>query len=221
MTLTKREKQMQRMWHYFVDATSDIIEEEGIEHVTIRKIADKASYNSATIYNYFQELSHLIFFASLGYLKKYIEALPAYMDKGKNSLEKYILSWECFCHHSFLEPQVYNAIFLADLGDRPEEILENYYTIYQSIVFGDMTEDIKTLLHHHNLSKRSRYELNKSITDGYLNKDDANAINERTVLIWQGMLTTILNNRSRLTADEAAHRTMQHIREIIENYRLI
>ena len=49
------------MWKYFVDATAEIIEEEGLENVTIRKVADKAGYNSATIYNYFSEISHLLF----------------------------------------------------------------------------------------------------------------------------------------------------------------
>lgn len=43
------------MWKYFVDATAEIIEEEGVENVTIRKVADRAGYNSATIYNYFQK----------------------------------------------------------------------------------------------------------------------------------------------------------------------
>lgn len=50
------------MWQYFIEATAAIIEEEGYDHITIRKIADKAGYNSATIYNYFSELSHLTFF---------------------------------------------------------------------------------------------------------------------------------------------------------------
>lgn len=59
--MKNKEIQMGRMWKYFVDATAEIIEEEGLENVTIRKVADKAGYNSATIYNYFSEVSHLIF----------------------------------------------------------------------------------------------------------------------------------------------------------------
>jgi DNA-binding transcriptional regulator YbjK len=37
------------MTSYFVNATADIIEKEGIDKVTIRKIADLAGNNSATI----------------------------------------------------------------------------------------------------------------------------------------------------------------------------
>lgn len=64
------------MWEYFIDATAKIIKEEGIEHVTIRKIADLAGFTSSTIYNYFEELSHLTFFASMRFIQDYSKELP-------------------------------------------------------------------------------------------------------------------------------------------------
>ncbi|TCP22676.1 TetR family transcriptional regulator [Scopulibacillus darangshiensis] len=218
--LTNKEIQMQRMWQYFVDATVEIIDQKGIVNVTIREIATKAGYNSATIYNYFQEVSHLIFFAALKYLNKFIEELPERMEQGDNSLDKYLLSWESFCKHSFEEPDIYYAIFLADLGEKPEELLKYYYSVYQSDLFGEVTEDIKTFISEYNFSTRSRNALDKSVQEGILSKEEAAAINERTVLIWQGMLVTVLNNRRHLNAEEATNKTMQHIAEIVNNYRL-
>ncbi|HWO77724.1 MAG TPA: TetR/AcrR family transcriptional regulator, partial [Bacillus sp. (in: firmicutes)] len=46
--MKRKEIQMNRMWKYFVDATAQIIEEEGVENVTARKIADIAGYTSST-----------------------------------------------------------------------------------------------------------------------------------------------------------------------------
>ncbi|SFP03051.1 TetR/AcrR family transcriptional regulator [Salibacterium halotolerans] len=218
--MKNKEIQMQRMWQYFVDATVEIIDQKGIENVTIREIADKAGYNSATIYNYFQEVSHLIFFAALKYLNNFIEDLPAYIEKSDNSIDRYLLSWKCFCEHSFENPDVFHAIFLADLGDGPEEFLTYYYRIYQSDIFDDFTEDLETLIVEYNLSTRSRKELDKSVQQGYLTNDTAAVINERTVLIWQGMLATIINNRRYLNTEEATNKTMQHITEIVNSYRL-
>lgn len=218
--LTNKEIQMQRMWQYFVDATVEIIDQKGIENITIREIASRAGYNSATIYNYFQEVSHLIFFASLKYLNKYILELPKQMEKGKNPLEQYLLSWESFCKHSFEEPDVYYAIFLADLGERPEELLEHYYNVYQTDLYGEVTEDIRTLITEYNFSKRSRLALNQSAQEGFISEEDIPNINEKSLLIWQGMLTTVLNNRRKLTAEEATTKTMQHIREIVNYYKL-
>src|ERR1044072_169233 len=105
--LGNKDKQMARMWQYFVDATAQIIESEGIQNVTIRKIADIAGYNSATIYNYFRELSHLVFFAALKFIKPYIDELSDYMALTNNSLEKYLMAWECACKNSFRQPEIY------------------------------------------------------------------------------------------------------------------
>ena len=68
--IDKKMIQKTRMVKYFVDATIDIIEKDGYESVTIRKVADIAGYNSETIYNYFDNLEHLLFFASMHYLRE-------------------------------------------------------------------------------------------------------------------------------------------------------
>lgn len=43
----------------FIEATKSLMDSVGEEGLSIRKIAAKAGYNSATIYNYFQDLDEL------------------------------------------------------------------------------------------------------------------------------------------------------------------
>ncbi len=211
--MKKRDIQINRMLTYFIDATAQIIEKEGIENVTIRKIADIAGYNSATIYNYFGELSHLIFFAALKFIKGYIKDLSIYMASSDHPLEKYLLSWECFCKHSFKDPHIYHAIFIANLGEMPSELFQRYYNLYQSDLI-DIPEDLKSLILEDNLSKRSRTVLEKSVKEGYIKEENLEAINEMTILIWQGMLTSILNKRREYDLDEAMKKTMSFIRQV-------
>ena len=64
-----------RIMIYFIEATQKLIQSEGIDGLSIRKIATEAGYNSATIYNYFQDLEHLTLFASVCYLRDYVIAL--------------------------------------------------------------------------------------------------------------------------------------------------
>ena len=88
-SLDKKYIQKVRMVKYFVDATIEIIEKEGYEAVTIRKVADIAGYNSATLYNYFDNLEHLLFFASMRYLQDYICLLytsPSPRDRQKTRM---------------------------------------------------------------------------------------------------------------------------------------
>ena len=49
-TLTVKRK---RIMTYFIEATEKLIRSEGLDGLSIRKIAGEAGYNSATIYNYF------------------------------------------------------------------------------------------------------------------------------------------------------------------------
>lgn len=210
---------MGRMWKYFVDATAEIIEEEGLENVTIRKVADKAGYNSATIYNYFSEISHLIFFASMKFMKNYTDEVSLYIEKGKDPLEKYLLAWECFCNHSFKQPQIFHAVFIMDLGDQPEKLLEDYYKIYPSDLI-NIPEELKTILFERNVSKRGRSFLEIALKEGFIKEENVDSINELTILIWQGMFTNILNNRKSYEFQEAVKITMDYISEIVNNANL-
>lgn len=202
------------MMVYFIEATAQIIEEEGIDNVTIRKVADIAGYNSATIYNYFEELSHLILFSSMRFLKKYTDALPQYIAKSNDPLEKYLLIWECFCKFSFNQPQIYYAVFSSNLGGLPEKLIQDYYSIFPTDLVG-IEEELKVMLLENNLSSRCRLSLEKCVEKGYLDKENIDSINELQFLIWQGMLTTILNKRCSYTIDEAVEVTMQYIRKAI------
>ncbi|AMQ07091.1 TetR/AcrR family transcriptional regulator [Sporosarcina psychrophila] len=208
--------QRSRMWKYFVDATAEIIEEEGIENVTIRKVADRAGYNSATIYNYFTEISHLIFFASMKFLKTYTNDVQNAIEKGENPLEKYILSWECFCKHSFLQPQIFHAVFIMDLGNPPEKLLADYYEIYPTDLIS-FPEELKHILFERNVSKRGRSILEIAANEGFIDKVDIDKVNEMTILIWQGMLTNLLNNRTIHEVEKVSEITMDYITEIIQN----
>lgn len=49
----RREQKRKRVMAYFINATIELMEEIGIENLTIRKVAERAKYNSATLYNYF------------------------------------------------------------------------------------------------------------------------------------------------------------------------
>ncbi|SDI60403.1 TetR/AcrR family transcriptional regulator [Natribacillus halophilus] len=214
--MDKKAIQTIRMMRYFIDATVQIIEEEGFENVTIRKVSDLAGYNSATIYNYFSELSHLIFYASLQFLRKYAAALPAYMAKGNNPLEKFLLMWECFCQYSFAEPHIYHAIFSSDVGGGSKELMDEYYDQFPDDL-DDLPSDLRPMLLEFNMTNRERIAMAACVQAGYIKEEHAEHIQEMIKLIWQGMLTLVLNRRYDYSAEEATEMTMKYIREIVEN----
>ncbi|MED4286861.1 TetR/AcrR family transcriptional regulator [Priestia megaterium] len=214
--MARSDIQIERMLNYFIDATAKLIKEEGIKNISIRKIAKEAGYTSSTIYNYFSEVSHLIFFAGMRFVEDYIDDLPKYTARSNDSLEKYLLGWECFCDHSFREPELYHAIFIADLGEHPEELIKYYSSTYQSDTI-QLPEELEDILTEQNLSERSRGVLEKYAEKGVFKKEDIEKLSEITILIWQGMMTSLLNNRVTYTPEEASRKTMEYIRDITLN----
>lgn len=203
------------MWTFFIDATEELIKTEGFHQVTIRKVAEKAGYNSATIYNYFGELSHLLFFASLKFLKPYLETVTREMNKIDDPVEKYLIAWNCFSEYSFRIPDIFQTVFLMDLGEHPENLLAHYYELYPSDLVA-IPEEVLPALMERNIANRGRFTLSALVKAHLLSETQAEEVNELTNLIWQGMFTTLLNNRNHYTPDEAQERTMKYIREIVE-----
>ncbi|OPJ54956.1 HTH-type transcriptional regulator BetI [Alkalithermobacter paradoxus] len=205
------------MMSYFIEAATKIIDEEGIEAVTIRKVADIAGYNSATLYNYFENIDHLIFFACMKYMKDYALDLPNYIKNSRNSLDKYILIWECFCYHSFNNPKIYYRIFFDKFTHSIEDAVSEYYSIFPEEL-GEQSEDVLSMLLKHNIYDRCIAALNSCVNENLVRKDDIDEINEMTLLVYQGLLSRILNNQVEYTPQEATKKIVSYIQNIINFY---
>ena len=216
--MDKKKLQKGRMWKYFVEAATEIIEEEGARAVTIRKVADRAGYNSATIYNYFDEFSHLLFFASMRLMKEYTVEVTRRMNDKTYALDQYMTAWECFCEYSFQQPDIFHSVFIRDLGDNPDHLLEKYYEFYPADLVG-VPEEIRMSLLEQNVVKRGNPILKRAVEQGSLDLEKTESLNEVTILIWQGMLMNFLNNRIDVTPEEAARRTMFYVKEIIDRVK--
>lgn len=214
MSTTRKDIQRARMWRYFIEAAVDVIENEGIRNVTIRKIAGHAGFTSSTAYNYFRDLSHLKFFASMRFTADYIEVLPAYMNKGTNTIEKWLYAWKCFCIHSFEQPEIYSVIFMEDLGSTPEEFLDEYYRIYKEDLIG-LPEAIKPLVMEHSFAKRSATYIQSAVDEGMLAQKDVNFAADITLMIWKGMINTVLNKRRDFSKEEASEKTLLYVYESV------
>lgn len=190
--MNKKLLHKQRVMTYFIDATYKIIEEEGIENVTIRKAADLAGYNSATLYNYFENLDHLILFSSMKYLRDYTDLLPNYIAKSNDKLDQYFAIWECFCTCAFSRPQIYNLIFFSDFSDKLNNLIEEYYEIFPDEVLSNSSSDVKNMLLEKSIHKRNLLLLLDCVNSRLLPKENIETINSVTVLTFQSMLNNLI-----------------------------
>ncbi|TFJ93071.1 TetR/AcrR family transcriptional regulator [Lentibacillus salicampi] len=210
MSVNRKEIQRARMLRYFLDAAIDVMEEDGIDHFTIRKIADKAGFTSSTAYNYFKDLSHLKYFAAMRFTTDYVNELPEYLKKGNNTVESWLYSWECFCKHSFEHPKIYSVIFMDSLGSVPEDLMKYYYQIYQNDIL-DLPEQIQDIMMEQSFSKRSALYIQSAVDEGFIEQDNVAFIADITLLIWKGMMNTVMNHRRKSTKEEAIQTTLHYV----------
>ncbi len=78
-----RQEKRKRIMSYFINATIELMEKEGIENLTIRKVAEQAKYNSATLYHYFSNLDELELFASVKCLDESVAGNVDTQGRGK------------------------------------------------------------------------------------------------------------------------------------------
>ena len=69
--LIDKEEQKRQNARTFINAAQEMIESEGLENISVRKIAQKAGFHNSTIYLYFEDLDQLAMFASLKYFCLY------------------------------------------------------------------------------------------------------------------------------------------------------
>jgi len=215
--MDKKEIQKKRMMSYFIEAANQIIETEGVNAITIRRVSDIAGYNSATLYNYFENLDHLIFFASMKYLKEYVLSLPDFLKASKNSIDRYFKIWECFCQHSFRKPKIYYTIFFDRFSNSLNDDIKEYYSIFPEEL-GEQSKDILPMLLGQNIYDRNRSILESCIPKESITKKDLEEINEMNILIYHGMLSRVLNKQVDYNIDEAVERTLLYMRQSIKSY---
>ena len=209
----KKKLQKRRMMSYFIDAADYIITNEGIDQITLRKVADRAGYNSATLYNYFENLDHLIFFASMRQIKDYSEALPKSLESARDAMDKFFVVWDCFCKYAYKSPEIYNILFFPNLNKHFEDYVADYYKFYpDELIQGDSS--ISTMLLKTDINERGQAIVNVCAEEGFILEDDIGRLNDLSLLIFEGMLKRIL--REKISYDDARKTTMAYIEFVVK-----
>lgn len=114
----------------FIDATRQLIDEDGLEGVSIRKIAEKAGFHNSTIYLYFKDVNQLILLASLKHFGEYSRALSAQIQKHESILDNYFAVWSFFCQTVFGKPQIFYNFFFGKYSNNLTDTILQYYDLF-------------------------------------------------------------------------------------------
>ncbi len=206
----------QRIMNYFIEATEEIIKKEGMNNVTIRNVADLAGYTSATLYNYFENLSHLIFLANMHYLEEYNNDLVKCIANCKNSVEVYMSVCKCFSKHAYEKPEIFEQLFFSHGDEKFEEYTNQYYELYPEENKHLEHSFLDKMFHINDLYSRSYTMLESCIKDGYIEEEEAKDFND----ICLRFNKTILEDRKDgiLNQEEAISLTLKYYYQLFGFY---
>jgi len=187
---TNKTLQKNRMMKYFIQAAYQVLEEDGIEHFTARKVADLAGYNSATLYNYFENLDHLICYASMSYLTAYYAELDAYLAQNEQPRSLFLKTWELFAHHSFQRPLIFKIIFFNRFNDQLKNMLDTYFELFPEN-FGEHQIELIPMLREGDLKKRNMAIMGPRLS-GKITRDQLILLNETIILLYRGSLEGVI-----------------------------
>lgn len=190
--MSKKEIQKQRMYSYFIDACHKLIRESGIDQLTIRKISDEAGYNSATLYNYFENLDELVALALLDSVKPYFNVIKELHDMDLPTPYKFLLIWREYARHSFENPQTFTRVFESNKSDEILQYIDTYLEFFPDDNFSRDGVAYK-LVYDRDMNARDKILLQPSIENGYIKNEDAHYLNDFVYAIHLGICDRIIN----------------------------
>ena len=207
-------EQRNQIFACFVNAASEIMDQEGMEGLTLRKVAQKAGYNSATLYNYFKDLDHLIMYASMKYFQAYNENLAIYMTELKDPYLRFISIWEFFCDTAFRHPHAFYNLFYGRYSAEVEDIIRSYYRVFPEEL-GEMDENVREMLSHGALPERNMSILRPLVQEGFLTEEQAPIFNEIMLCCFKELLVQKMNQGDALDNAKLVDRQVLYIHTIL------
>ena len=204
------EEERNRIITNFLRCTREIIDFEGIDQVSIRKVSQKAGFNSATMYLYFKDADELITLASMGYLENYCRTLSADMPMLQSPRDIYMHTWRVFGIHAFGHPQVFHHLFFYPHSVPLNEIVSRYYEIYPHQL-GDTDGPIRSMLLGGPLPERNMSVLRPLAEGMGLNAQETELINDLTICYFKKLLEENAQEPGALTVDRQVQKLMDAI----------
>lgn len=179
----------------FIDTTYNIIKNEDISNVSIRRVAKEMGCSTALLYKYFEDLDHLLTFASIKALKNYIQDLMKIYNDVNNSLKLYVKLWESFAYHSFSNVKIFDNVFFGKHSVNLDNIFKEYYMLFYEEI-EDVDEYLKMLITSGDFKKRNQIVLKLSIEKGYLKEKQAYYLDIICNHTYLGMMKEIIDDNN-------------------------
>ena len=204
----------------FIEETYRIISTEGVEALSIRRLAADMKCNSASIYYYFKNLDELVEYASLRYLTSYLADVAACYDASENTYQTHIMVWDCFSRHSFANARLFDNLFFGSYSENLGEIIQSYYEMFPHDM-QDVPLALRDVFRSGSFDRRDYLMISRCVEDGWFTQEDAKFLNTLSIHLFMGYLKDLLGHDSTPDTRQAIQkRFMECLKKVFEAYKL-
>jgi len=179
----------------YIEAAFAVLDTEGPQALSIRRLAQDLHCNPANLYRYFKGLDELALYASLHYLRKYLEEVQAVYRDNSDPLTIHMKIWESFAHHSFRMPKLWNNIFFGKHCDRLDAVLQDYYDMFPEDM-GTLSEPVRRIYRTGDFNHRNYMLVLDCVEAGYFTPEDGRRFNALSIYLYKGFLKECLDDLS-------------------------
>lgn len=204
-----------------VQATYDIIKLEGVEGVKIRRVAQAVGCTSTVIYKHFEDVDHLIAFASVKFMENYIRDFQAiWSGDYDNMLDMNLRLWECFATYAFNDIDIFEPLFWGKYKERLGDMLFEHYQLDNTEMKG-FDGLMVSVLFNEDLREREYMIERRAAATGYLNPDDIDLLSDMANCLFHGMLLEYKDKyKEPGMAEEGVSRFVTAFTAIMNKFRL-
>lgn len=115
----------QRVINDFVKSAQEILRSEGLEGISARKVAEKAGWSYATIYNYFNDINHLLWHCIPAFISEINQYIISRVGDEADGLGQLRKAHKAYVQYFLERPNIYRFMFLTDIGPPPPDLAKN------------------------------------------------------------------------------------------------
>ncbi|MBP7401061.1 MAG: TetR/AcrR family transcriptional regulator [Clostridia bacterium] len=131
----------------FVEAAKSIIFRDGVQHVTVRRIAEETGYSYATIYHYFRDLEDLLLEAKLSMIRDMVASNADLADLPEDPLETKKQQARSMAGFFIDNPNIFRFFYQYEMDDagaaamRSLELEATYYASFKPFIESGMIRE--------------------------------------------------------------------------------
>ena len=200
----------------YIEAAYELLARDGLEGVSIRKVADEIGCSSAALYRHFPDIDKLVAVASIRFLRDYIEDARVLSQVELNPLELNLQLWECLAYYSFRNADVFENMFFGDASSELYlEAVSEYFEQYPEDL-SCLKDFMLDMFENATIAERDSILLNRAADRGMLSHDAAAYLCELDSYLFRGMLADVRGRD--LTESDFRLITHEFMRLIIRSY---